>query len=664
MCGLTGFLTVTPNQASNDMLATLGRMADTLHHRGPDDTGLWCDPDHAIALGFKRLSILDLSSAGHQPMTSSSGRYVIAYNGEIYNHLDLRTELGAGHPFRGHSDTETLIEGFAKWGIEATLQRTIGMFALAVWDTRDHILTLARDRLGKKPLYFWHDRSTLLFASETKALRAHPAFDAKINRSQIGVFLKNSYLPTGSIYHNVVSVVPGSLVTIPLHDNDFWTGERFPTMKRYWGFRAAMTKGFELPFHGSYERAVDRLDQLLTDAVGQRMLSDVPLGAFLSGGIDSSLVVALMQKQSSRPVKTFTIGFEIEAYDEAPYAWRVAQHLGTEHTELYVTAKDALDVIPLLPTLFDEPFADPSQIPTYLVSKLARQHVTVALSGDGGDELFCGYRRYFEALDGFFSLPEGNPKRKGLATRLARLSRVMPGPVRRMMSGLLRSGRNLPWRKLARTCSISSDLFSDYGPHYRYLYNLSHWQTEDGAELDLAIPDTRSAARELCEWLEVPQTEASHFQQVWQAYDTVNYLPGDILTKIDRASMGVSLEARTPLLDHRVVEFAWTLPHVFQAQGRIGKRILRDVLARYVPRELFERPKAGFGVPIDAWLRGPLRDWAEDLLNEDRLRREGFFNPAPIRRKWREHLERKADWHYLLWDVLMFQSWLAKYPST
>ena len=666
MCGLTGFLNTARDQTSDEMRSTVANMTETLHHRGPDDTGTWCDPATGIALGFKRLSIVDLSAAGHQPMTSSCGRFTIAYNGEIYNHNELRNDLASkGRTFRGHSDTETLIEGFSEWGIEATVERSIGMFAFALWDAKERKLTLGRDRLGKKPLYFTRCGSIVLFGSETKALRAHPAFQPKVDRKMVGEFLKHSYLPNHSIYENVVSVLPGSITVIPLDRPEFWSGQRYPEVKRYWSFRPVMQAGIEMPFRGTYDAAVDRVDQLLTDAVGCRMLADVPLGAFLSGGIDSSTVVALMQKQSSRPVRTFTIGFELDAYNEAPYAKRVAEHLKTDHTELYVTSKDALDLIPRLPKLFDEPFADSSQIPTFLVSQLARQHVTVALSGDGGDELFCGYRRYFEGLDGFFSARySGRTSAMSPASKLAAVSRCFPGPIRHLIGGMLGLTRRFAPQRLARICSIAADMFADSGPNYRYLRNLSHWQNEDAAELGITMSDTRALARELTQWLDGPLTQPAQYQQVWQAYDTMTYLPGDILTKVDRASMGISLEARTPLLDHRVVEFAWKLPQEFKVEeGGRGKRILRDVLARYVPRELFERPKIGFGVPIDSWLRGPLRDWAEDLLDEARLKREGFFNPAPIRRKWQEHLENKADWHYLLWDVLMFQAWLAEYPT-
>ncbi len=661
MCGLTGFLCGLRNQTADQMQTIVGRMAETLHHRGPDDTGVWCQPAMGIALGFKRLSIVDLSQAGHQPMTSSSGRFVIAYNGEVFNHNDLRTELIAkGYRFRGHSDTEVLIEGFSEWGIEATVQRCIGMFAFAVWDSERRELTLARDRLGKKPLYFSYAESLLLFGSETKALRCHPAFNDEIDRKAIGTFLSYSYLPRGSIFRNVRSLSPGTTITFPLDVEGTVSDQRLPIEKPYWSVAAVARAGLNSPFSSSYEEAIEQLDALLTDAVGRRMLADVPLGAFLSGGIDSSLVVALMQKQSSRPVKTFTIGFEEKAYDEAPYAKRVAQHLKTDHTEFYVTSIDARDVIPLLPQLFDEPFADSSQIPTYLVCQLARRDVTVALSGDGGDELFCGYRRYFEALQGFFPPESGtNASNSGLTSNVARLSRALPAIARRAIGRTSRSAGRLAAGRLGRLLSITADLFSDLGPHHRYLRNLTHWHALDASDLGVEMPDLMSTAGDLSRALDRPQTSSSDYQQAWQAFDLETYLPGDILTKVDRASMGVSLEARTPLLDHRVVEFAWSLPHEFKVKQGQGKRILRDLLAKYVPRDLFERPKVGFGVPIDAWLRGPLREWAEELLDEQRLKREGFLNPAPIRRKWKEHLSGRANWQYHLWDVLMFQSWLS-----
>ncbi len=671
MCGLAGFLNVSRNQAADAMLSIVGRMADKLLHRGPDDMGTWCNAETGIAFGFRRLSILDLSPLGHQPMTSSCGRIVIAFNGEIYNHDELRDELVAdGRPFRGRSDTEVLVEGFAEWGIEPTIKRCLGMFAIAAWDNHRQELTLIRDRLGKKPLYVAKFGPTVLFASELKALRAHPAFRDEINREAIGEFLRQSYLSSQSIYRNVMPVRPGTSITIKLGDDQFWSESTIPREQEYWSFRQVVANRKSQQFTGSYDEAVERLDQLLTDAVGRRMVADVPLGAFLSGGIDSSLVVALMQKQSSRPVKTFTIGFEEEAYNEAPFARQVANYLKTDHTEVIVTSNEARDVIPLLPQLFDEPFGDSSEIPTYLVSHLARRHVTVALSGDGGDELFCGYRRYFEALDPFSA---NDSTTRSAFLRIAGLLHSMPPFVRTSFGRTCQVAGRLPLGRLATLLSRASDVLNEKGPNDRYLRNMSHWRNLDKVVVGLSHTDRDALAiltdedPSLARRAEVStnfsNVAASElFQQGWQAYDTLNYLPGDILTKVDRASMGVSLEARTPLLDHRVVEFAWSLSHAFKVQGRSGKRILRDVLARYVPRELFERPKVGFGVPIGDWLRGPLRDWAEDLINEARLKREGFFNPQPIRQKWAEHLHGRVDWCYLLWDVLMFQAWLEKYP--
>ena len=648
MCGLTGFWNSRRDQAAEQMLAIVAGMAQTLHHRGPDDSGVWCDPASGMALGHKRLSIVDLSPAGHQPISSRCGRFVMAYNGEVYNHDELRRELAAkGHAFRGHSDTEVLVEGIAEWGIDATIRRCVGMFAIAVWDAREQTLTLVRDRLGKKPLYYGQFGSVLLFGSELKALRSHPAFVGEIDRDVLASYLRWGYVRhPESVYRGVRMLPPGTMLTI--HRDDARPAEPVP----YWSVILAAMSGMRcvrLREPPSFEQAADRLEAILTEAVACRMMADVPLGAFLSGGIDSSLVVALMQKLSTRPVKTFTIGFEEPAYNEAPYAAQVASHLKTDHTELTVTSAQARDVIPLLPTMFDEPFADSSQIPTFLVCQLARQHVTVALSGDGGDEVFCGYRRYFEAFEGFDGRPVGDGRfRAGLGRVIDAVRRLPPvaaAPIRALIRGLSK----LPFGRAARRFEQLANVLSDTSPVDRYLRNLSHWSPDSAVVIGAGTiqGDIHN------------EGFFSNLQQLFQCYDTQTYLPDDILTKVDRTSMAVSLEARTPLLDHRIVEYVWSLPHEFLVQGGAGKRILREVLSKYVPRPLFERPKVGFGVPIGAWLRGPLRDWAEELLDERRLRREGYLHPGPVRKKWAEHLSGRVDWQYLLWDVLMFQAWLS-----
>ncbi len=651
MCGLTGVLDTRPEADGRALARITAAMTDALRHRGPDDAGVWTDPEAGIGLGHRRLSIIDLSPLGHQPMLSQGGRYVTVFNGEIYNYQDLAAELRArGVAFRGQSDTEVVLEAVAAWGFVPTLERLVGMFALAVWDREERTLWLARDQLGIKPLY-WAERGGLfLFGSELKALRAHPAWQGTINRDALAAFLRFAYVPgPHSIYQEAHKLQPGSwLVKRPGRPAEQGT---------YWDMRAVARAGLAAREPLDDREAADRLDALLRDAVRRQMVADVPLGAFLSGGVDSSAVVALMQAESDRPVRSFTIGFREQAYDEAPHAKAVAAHLGTDHTELTVEPGHALEVIPRLPEWYDEPFADASQIPTFLVSELTRRQVTVALSGDGGDELFAGYTRYRWA--------------EALWRRIGRL----PPVLRRAAAGAITalpppvwSGLFGPvprrWRprqagdklhKLAAILPLGS-------PDALYRRLIAQWDAPEamvvgGAETGIGAPGGVL-------WDEGVAADIPDFVERMQFLDTVTYLPDDILTKLDRASMAVALESRVPLLDHRVVEFAWRLPPRFKRRGGVSKWLLRQVLYRYVPPRLIERPKMGFGVPIDSWLRGELRGWAEDLLDERRLRRDGLLDPAPIRDKWAEHLSGRRNWQYPLWTVLMFQAWLRREKET
>lgn len=652
MCGFTGFLSAIGGVDNTQAQATLRHMAHAIAHRGPDSDGYWVDPALGIGLAHRRLAIVDLSLAGAQPMASVGERFMLSFNGEIYNHLLLRKALeGEGRmqaPWRGHSDTETLLAGFAAWGIEATLQRTVGMFAIALWDRETRVLTLARDRLGEKPLYYgWQGQgqgqrqgggAVFLFGSELSALRRHPAFAAEVDRDALALYMRHNCIGgTHSIYSGIHKLPPGHLLTVSAAAPE-------PVLKQWWSGAAVAEQGVSQPFAGTPDQAVVALEALLRDAVAQQMMADVPLGAFLSGGIDSSTVVALMQAQSSRPVRTFSIGFHEEGYNEAEHAKAVAKHLGTDHTELYVTPEQALAVIPKLPTLYSEPFADSSQIPTYLVSQLAHQHVTVSLSGDAGDELFCGYTRY-----------------QMTASLWGKISRL-PRPLRRLAASLITAVPPKAWDKLGGVLPISrvgdklhkgAALLDSGSVADLYRGMVSHWA--DPASVVLGATEPASVLTGL-----VPALHGLSDVERMMALDMLSYLPDDILAKVDRAAMGVSLETRVPFLDHRVVEFAWSLPLDYKLRGGVTKWPLRQVLYRHVPRELIERPKMGFGVPIDHWLRGPLRGWAETLISETRLRNEGFFNPEPIRRKWAEHLSGQRNWQYHLWDVLMFQAWLEE----
>jgi asparagine synthase (glutamine-hydrolysing) len=647
MCGFVGFLGVGARVDSHEAL--LRSMADTLFHRGPDDGGHWWDSEQQIGLGHRRLAVVDLSPAGHQPMTSNSDRYVIAFNGEIYNHLSFRVALAElGAVWRGHSDTEALLAGFDVWGIQGTVERCVGMFAFAVWDKHTRTLTLGRDRMGEKPLYYgWHGKgnnATFLFGSELRALKVYPSFSPLVDRNALSLLLRHSYIPAPySIYQGISKLEAGCLLTVSLSQPE-------PTILRYWSIVTVAANGCTTPYKGTPEQAVDELEVLLKSAVQQQMIADVPLGAFLSGGVDSSTVVALMQAQSSRPVKTFTIGFNEEGYNEAEHAKAVARHLGTEHTELYVTPQQTLEVIPRLPTLYCEPFADSSQIPTFLVSQLARQHVTVSLSGDGGDELFCGYNRYLLANKLWKKLallptPARSLISRGLTALPVSLWNSLLGPTQGLLPG------NLRLANLGDKLHKAADVLTSDCVDALYLRLVSHWNDPTlvvigSIELPTLLTATASGLDEL-----------NDIQRM-MALDALTYLPDDILVKVDRAGMGVSLEGRVPFLDHRVIEFAWSLPHNVKLRNGVGKWTLRQVLYRHVPKALIERPKMGFGVPIGDWLRGPLRDWAEDLLDETRLQREGFFQAAPIRQKWLEHLSGSRNWQYHLWNVLMFQAWL------
>ena len=645
MCGIAGVM----GQPITELTSSVRNMVASIRYRGPDDSGVWCDERVGIALGHARLSILDLSPEGHQPMISASGRYVISYNGEVYNFAELRTELEqAGAKFRGHSDTEVMLAAFEEWGIEKAVQRFVGMFAFALWDRADQVLTLARDRMGEKPLYYGWQGNTFLFGSELKALKAHPAFQGEIDRAALTLLLRHNYIPAPySIYKGIRKLLPGTYLNLLM-------GKREGEPVCYWSVRGVAERGQAHPFAGSETEAVMALEAHLLESIGPQMIADVPLGAFLSGGVDSSTVVALMQAQSSRPVKTFTIGFHEEGYDEAQHAKSVARHLGTEHTELYVMPKEVMNVIPRLPALYDEPFSDASQIPTFLVSELARRHVTVSLSGDGGDELFGGYNRYFWATSIWRRVGWApQPLRAALAGALTALP---PSAWNGLFRGL---SRFLPvgWRyanpgdklhKLAEILAVRT-------PEEIYLGLVSHWKQP--TEVVLGTHEPPTVLTDLAQWTGLPD-----FEQRMMYLDQMVYLPDDILTKVDRAAMSVSLETRVPFLDHRVVEFAWSLPLSMKIRHGQGKWLLHQVLYRHVPKELIERPKMGFGVPLDMWLRGPLKGWAEELLDEARLRREGYFDPRPIRRKWAEHLTGSRNWSYYLWDVLMFQAWLEANP--
>lgn len=651
MCGIVGFLgAVQANLGESENL--LQAILQPLAHRGPDDEGLWLDREGGVALGHRRLSIIDLSPAGAQPMHSHDRRFVMVFNGEIYNYRGLCNELEAAGVggWRGHSDTEVLLEAVAHWGLSAALNRFDGMFAFALWDRRERVLHLARDRFGEKPLYYGWVNEALLFASELKALRTYPGFNSEINRLALTEFLRYGYVSSPlSIYQGIHKLPAGHFLSYPL---PVTPGSALAPVP-YWSAVDAALAARRAPFDGNFTEAVAALETLLGDAVALRMEADVPLGALLSGGIDSSTVVALMQSRRSDRVRTFSIGSREPGYDEAGHARLIAQHLGTEHTELYVEAEDALAVISRLPTLYDEPFADSSQIPTFLVSQLARRHVTVALSGDAGDELFGGYNRYFHGPALWHRLrwvPQ--PVRAGLAKLATQWS---PAAMDRGIAALGRlAPAELAGGRAGDKLHKLAGLLSARTEREFHQILLSYWNDPGGLVRSTEVVDDLDPL-----WIfpDLPFAERA------MLHDTLHYLPDDILTKVDRASMAVSLEARVPLLDVRVFEFAWRLPMTMKVQGGQGKRILRELLYRHVPAALVERPKQGFAVPIGRWLRHELRDWAEALLAPARLEHEGFLHPEPIQQCWREHLSGQRNWDTRLWGVLMFQAWLEAQRS-
>ncbi|WP_172591635.1 asparagine synthase (glutamine-hydrolyzing) [Shewanella xiamenensis] len=641
MCGFAGFFNTSNLTDHTRILECMGL---ELFNRGPDSFGIWFNSDDRIGLVHRRLAILDLSAAGHQPMTSDSGRYIISYNGEIYNHQELRDELESIHQYhwRGHSDTETLLAAIEQWGLKITLQKATGMFGIALWDTINKELYLARDRFGEKPVYYGLHKDTFIFASQLNAFRAYPDFKPEINRDSITLLLRHNYIPAPySIYSDIHKLLPATILKMDSNKNI--------SLETYWSAKDIMSNASSTETDLPVGKQVEALESTLKKAVALQMSADVPLGAFLSGGVDSSLIVSLMQAQSDKPVKTFSIGFDDPRFNEAVFAKEVAKHLGTEHTELYLTAEDALEVIPKLADIYDEPFSDSSQIPTFLVSKIARQYVTVSLSGDAGDELFCGYNRYLMTSKVWKRL---SVLPVFLRSFLANVFTFVPVNVWNLFGKLLPS--RLQLRNLGDKLHKAAAVLACRDVEQLYLGLVSHWQNPERVVLGSKEPLTV---------LTDPKRKANFSDPILQmmAQDTLSYLPDDILVKVDRAAMAVSLETRVPFLDHSVLEHAWRLPLDLKLRDGKTKWCLREILYKYVPKDLIERPKMGFAVPLDAWLRGPLTVWADNLLAAERLRQEGFFDAELIDRMWQEHKSGKRNWQYQLWDILMFQSWYEKY---
>ena len=644
MCGVAGFLMDSKSSSSVNFDLITKKMTDSIKHRGPNDSGCWNNPSEGIALGHRRLSILDLSDAGHQPMESSNGRYVIAFNGEIYNHLQIRSDIEKNNgniSWRGHSDTETILSAFETFGIQESLEKFVGMFAFSLWDKKNKILTLARDRLGEKPMYYgWQNIANgrvFLFGSELKALKSFPDIDLRVDRGSLSLFLKHAYVPNPySIYENIFSLEPGQFLQVSL------TNKMTKTVN-YWEASEIIKKGSFEEYKGTPKEAVKDLKNLLRHTIKSQMISDVPLGAFLSGGIDSSTVVSIMQEQADIPVKTFTIGFNEKGFDEAKYAKSIANHLGTDHTELYINANDAIKVIPDMHSIYCEPFADSTQIPNFIVSRLANNDVTVALSGDGGDELFGGYSRY-NHIDNIWKKINYFP----LSTRNL-ISKILTYPLQeksiysRYKSKTL---TNLSKRIISGTNLINSETIDKLYLHVITQIPFSEDVVHDGYLKETKLDDLKPSFGDI-----------SNIEKM-MATDTINYLPDDILTKVDRAAMRTSLETRVPFLDHNIVEFAWRLPISYKVKEGETKWPLQQILKDFLPESLTKREKMGFSVPIHEWIRGPLSEWCEELLNKDRLKSEGFFDEEIVCNKWKEHLYGKKNNITFLWPILMFQSWL------
>ncbi len=650
MCGITGIFLPGGDCHFREQLS---KMAVTISNRGPDDSGFWHDQEKGIGFAHRRLSIIDLTTSGKQPMESYSGRYVIVFNGEVYNYKELKKDLeNENIQWQGSSDTEVMLAAIDCWGLETAVRRFNGMFAFALWDKKKCILSLCRDRLGIKPLYYAKIRKGLLFASEIKAIKAHSDYRAEININALGSYLRYNYIPApDTIFKNTWKLKPGNMIHFSCFDIK---NNVIKSSECYWDIKGIAYANQKSSFKGTDKDAIDELDVLLNDSVKKRMISDVPLGAFLSGGIDSSTVVSIMQAQSTQKINTFSIGFDEDGYNEAGYAKKVASYLGTNHTELYLSQKDAIEVIPKLPNLYDEPFSDASQVPTFLVSKLAKQHVTVSLSGDGGDELFGGYNRHFLISTIWGKIGKINPAvRKFVAEFLQRLSPVQLNELMYKFNKIIPLNKRID--RAGDKISKFSEILHLKTPEAIYESLCSNWKNPAsvlvGAESRTELGKMRT---------DIEFFDISHKTMFW---DLITYLPDDILTKVDRATMGVSLEGRVPILDHRIVEFAWRLPLEMKIRKNRGKWILRKVLDKYLPKQYTDRPKFGFGIPIDTWLRKDLRDWAENLLNRKKLDSEGFFNTDIIRTVWKEHLSEKKNQQYQLWNILMFQSWIEEHMN-